>query len=500
MAIADRSWRHPSSRSQASARTAALITILGLAAVLRVWGLEAQSLSMDEVYELAVARQSPGAIITTPDGLPPLYHLLLHWWTPWFGGDASARWLSVTVGVLTVAALYKLGTQVAGTTVGMVGAALLAIAPIHVYYSQEARAYGLSFLWAVLAVWLFLRARDSDATREWVGFAVVCSLGLYTHYYFSLLLPGFLLAVLLERRPRRPARRMLLTYAILALASLPWLWLALSDLSAQRAEPVPPPFRLASLGYTFFTFLAGYSIGPSLRELHTLSPGLAVRQVLPWALPLGLAAAYLGYLPLTDCDWRRRALRLLTVVAVPLALCGLLGMLLTVGYRVRYVSWAAAPLFTLFAMGVMRGWGKWQTSVATAVLVGVSLIAIYRRHAEPQYMTEDSRGAAGWIAANVGPSDPIFVSANYMAGPLTYYLGHRRELRALPHVIGPADLAANLSAIQATVAPGRPFWLVYSRPFHGDPKGSLLQVLRDRARLGLRRSLSGIELYEGRGF
>lgn len=483
------------------AQRGALAALLIVALVLRVWGLQAQSFTMDEVSELAIAKQSLAAIIITPDGFPPLYHLLLHWWLPAFGGDSSARWLSVVCGLATVWAMWRLGRQIGGAAVGLIAAALLATSPIHVYYSQEARAYPLFFMWAVIAIWLFFQARSSDSPRDWTWFGAASVLGLYTHYYFSLLLLALVLTVPLEEPDRHSIKRMVLTYTALALLAVPWAWLACQDLRVQVSQPdLLPTLDLGSLAYTFVTFLGGYSVGPSLRELHDADAAHAALEVLPWAAPLGLASFYLGYRALTDRNQWRSALRLILISAVPLALCGMLGTLLAVGYRVRYVSWGAAPFLALLSLGVVRGWGRWATVTATGVLAVLSLVSIFRRQSEPRYMNEDSRAAAQWLTSNADQSGPVFVTAGYMVGPVGYYLGRSRELKALPAVTTPTNLDPALRMIREKTGVGKPFWLVYSRPFHGDPKEILLLDLQKRAQLSLRANLPGIELYQGQGF
>jgi hypothetical protein len=294
---------------------------------------------------------------------------------------------------------------------------------------------------------------------------------------------------------------MVFTYAALALLALPWAWLARQDLRVQVTQPdLLPTLDLGSLAYTLVTFLGGYSVGPSLRELHDTDATRAALEVLPWAVPLGLASVYLGYRALTDRDQWRSALQLLVLIAVPLALCGILGALLAVGYRVRYVSWSAAPFLALLSVGVVRGRGRWATVTATGVLAILSLAAIFRRHSEPRYMNEDSQAAAQWLTSNTGQSGPVFVTAAYMAGPVGYYLGRSRELQALPVVTTPTNLDPALRMIREKTGVGKPFWLVYSRPFHGDPKGILLLDLKRRAQLSLRANLAGIELYQGQGF
>ncbi len=55
-----------------------MVLILLIAVGLRVWGLQGQSLTMDEVAEIEIAKGSLGEILLAKDGFPPLYHVLLN--------------------------------------------------------------------------------------------------------------------------------------------------------------------------------------------------------------------------------------------------------------------------------------------------------------------------------------------------------------------------------------------------------------------------------------
>ena len=59
---------------------------------------------------------------------------------------------------LTVPVAWAIGRQLAGRRVALIGAALVAVNPLFVWYSQEARAYGLFVLIAALAMLCFVRA------------------------------------------------------------------------------------------------------------------------------------------------------------------------------------------------------------------------------------------------------------------------------------------------------------------------------------------------------
>lgn len=119
-----------------------VVVVLALAMGVRVWGLQAQSLSMDEVFELRLAAQPVDAIVTSGDGFPPLYHLVAHWWLR-LADAGSLRYLSVVLGLLTIVAIRQLGRLSGGERVGTLSALFLAISPLHIWFSQEARAYVL---------------------------------------------------------------------------------------------------------------------------------------------------------------------------------------------------------------------------------------------------------------------------------------------------------------------------------------------------------------------
>ena len=90
------------------------------------------------------------AALTAQDIHPPLYYALLHGWTAILGtGPAALRLLSVVVGVLTIPLLYLVARRMFTRRVALLATFLLTISPLHVYYSQEVRMYGLVALLSV---------------------------------------------------------------------------------------------------------------------------------------------------------------------------------------------------------------------------------------------------------------------------------------------------------------------------------------------------------------
>ena len=480
---------------------ATLWIALLLALVVRSWGIGVQSFSMDEMTEFAAVQQGLGAVVTAADGFPPLYAVLLHWWLEIAGTPEAARWLSVLIGVLAIPVIYRLGAILGGPRVGELSALLLAISPIHIWYSQEARAYGLFFLLALAALWRYEVARSTDRTADWVWYAAAMIAGLYTHYYFAFVILAIAVAELVPaRRPSR-IRRWLQVHVATIPFVLPLLLLMGNDLKAQvEWIATERSLDLSTLGYTLFTYLSGFSLGPSLRELHTARLQEAVRHALPWVLPAALATAYLLLEGWRWKEGRSAWYRVATWMAVTILAAGAMSAAFDLGYRVRYVAWCAGLLVILLAMGVVGGRRRWATGTALGIIVLVSLAATLNRHTVGRYMNEDARGAARMIASLPETGAPVFVVSGYMAGPIDYYLRGARRLTPLSNAETRVSPDPALEIIRETVGAGKTFWFLYSRPFDGDPQGRLYQALERQARLQLTGEVPGIRFYRGTGW
>src|SRR5688572_20905667 len=90
---------------------ALLALIVGCAAYLRVEGLDRDSVWHDEAHSAQMARRSSIAAIRSSaleDNNPPLYYLVLRWWTRAVGDDreVSLRMPSALLGILGVIAIF----------------------------------------------------------------------------------------------------------------------------------------------------------------------------------------------------------------------------------------------------------------------------------------------------------------------------------------------------------------------------------------------------------
>lgn len=478
----------------------ALASIVLLAAVVRLAQLNAQSLSMDEARDIEIARGGVASLRTSEDRFPPLYHLLLGVWLDAIPADPTGRGFSVLCGVLTVLAVGGLGRELGRSAAGLWAAAIAALSPIMAWYSLEARAYALYLLVAAVALWQFAAAMKNDAPRHWTAFAIACIAGAYVHYYFGLLIALAGLTFLASARLRPSAVRGLLTFGVIAAGTLPSLWLLKNDLDQPWGYARTSEFSLAALGYTYFSYLSGYTLGPSLRELHSLSGQEAAMRAAPWLAALGTSTAILIWQALSDASahLRQRYAACLAVFCLaPAAIIGMVSELAAFGYNVRHAVWAVVPLMVLLAMGAAHGRPRWLSASAVAVLLACFAAALSFRLYDENHRVEDARAVATYIAAQDAQA-PTFVLSGYMRLPLAAYLGSDRQPIALPDAGSDENseqLAINL--VRQIVSPGQRFWLAYTREFHGDPQGVQLAALKSAFELKQVAAFAGFRLFQG---
>ena len=121
----------------------ALLAVVALGAMLRLWAIGAEPLWLDEAFSVWVAAHNmPDLVrfVASVDHHPPLYYLLLHGWQRTFGdAQATVRLLSALLGVAAIPLFYFGGRILVGRRAAWIAALLLAVSPFHVRYGQEAR-------------------------------------------------------------------------------------------------------------------------------------------------------------------------------------------------------------------------------------------------------------------------------------------------------------------------------------------------------------------------
>ena len=186
------------------------IIVLLVAALVRFWRLDYHSIWLDEAISLRWARSDVSYIwaSTFPlvkDKHPPVYYLLLHFWSGFldlFGlgrADAALRSLGSLLGVLTVLGILLLAGRLSGRAAGLLAGLLVAVSPVLVWYSQELRMFQPATAALVWAAYCLLRGwqggRWSTRLGWWIGFVVAMELALYSYLFSAFMLPAAALAL-----------------------------------------------------------------------------------------------------------------------------------------------------------------------------------------------------------------------------------------------------------------------------------------------------------------
>lgn len=243
-----------------------------------------------------------------------------------------ARWVAAAFGIATIAVTGLLARQFLGRVSALGAALLLAVAPLHVEFSQIARTDAQHTFLLTLFAWLCCRAAATGRLAHY-GFAgAVLGLAVSCKYPSVVAAIGLITAFVVDRRSARadaPAAWQpiaIATAACVAAAFIgsPYMFLDFG----QVLKDVAGEARTTHLGATspgFLPSLAGYlgvltlgSFGPA--SVVALVAGAWVLASRRLALPvLALAGGYLLFISSLNLHWTRWVIPVLPLFCVLLA-------------------------------------------------------------------------------------------------------------------------------------------------------------------------------------
>jgi mannosyltransferase len=184
-----------------------VLAITAAAAALRFATITSQSYWFDEATTAHDMQLSFGAMlhaVRVGESTPPLYYALAWVWAKLFGtGEAGLRSLSAVIGTAAIPITYLCGRELTSRGAGYVAAALAAVSPWMIWYSQEARAYMLLAALCGVSLLFFAKALRDPSRRNLTWWAVSSSLALLTHYFAGFAVAPEALWLLVRIRTRR---------------------------------------------------------------------------------------------------------------------------------------------------------------------------------------------------------------------------------------------------------------------------------------------------------
>jgi mannosyltransferase len=206
-----------------------------LAAALRLPFLAHQSLWLDEVYTREIVREASLSDlwnhIEATESTPPLFYVLE--WLAHARSTVALRLLPAVALIGAVPVAYLAFRRLVGGRAALAGAAILAVNPMLVFYSTDARGYGLFVLSALLSVWAFSMLLEDASRRRFGLWALACVVCVWTHY-FGIFVVAAEVVTLLVVRPRLRLATVGWT-ALLGVCLLPLVPLVTSQSGDERA-------------------------------------------------------------------------------------------------------------------------------------------------------------------------------------------------------------------------------------------------------------------------
>ena len=413
--------------------------IVAAALCLRLYRIAGQDLWLDEAvsWDMATTPKLLPALLISNS--PPFYYLLLRAWVGLAGeSEAALRLLSAMAGTLFVAVVLWTGREIFDTRVALWSGGAAALLPLHIYYSQEARAYAMLVFFLLLTHVLVWRALRRDTWLRWALVTASALLALYTHYFAIFgLLPG---AFLLWLWPGR-AHRWRYAAAMLAsgLCFLPWVvWsFGLTPRSyagvdwIRRTWENTPPWLAIPRSLEFFGLggQAGLCL-IFLKQFTSMDFPLGLR--LLGLLMLGLLGLWVA-VPWGDQNLgvpglRERKAWLGLLLFLPLGTLWLLSLFKPFYAVGRYdlVGFAGYPLLLGLALGKAQRVKTLGTVLAPIMAlllllpIGSKLFRYYQ--APPFDLGPDARATAQVLDAGVA-NGGIVVFTHQRGLPVLYYLG-----------------------------------------------------------------------------
>lgn len=390
--------------------------ILTIGLILRLISIN-QSLWLDEAINvLATQNFSLLGMITEyakADFHPPLFFIILWLWTKIFGiGEIAVRIPSIIFGVLTLYVVYLIGNKLYSRTLGLLSALLLAINPLHIYYSQEARMYAFAALAVSLNVLLLLKV----VKKEKISLIILIIsnlLVLLSDYVAYFIFPAQLIFLLILKQ-KEIFRKWINALLIAGIAGIWWIPIFLNQLNVGLVASSSLPtwklvvggFELKSIPLTYVKFIIGrISYPDKLIYAIILLPVGTLFLFLIWR-----GIKYIG-------DFKRNLL--IVWVAVPIILATVISIVVPI-YSYFRLLFVLPPFIILVSLGILSFRSKFKYALLVVVFI-IQLFSAFVYLFNPAYQRDDWKGMVDFLKAKAGVT-VLFESSGTLP-PFDYYSG-----------------------------------------------------------------------------
>jgi hypothetical protein len=418
-----------------------VIFLLGI--TLRLLRLNWQPLWWDEGYSIYFATEPLTTMLslTARDIHPPFYYALLHFWLQLTNstGPVAARLLSVLIGIATMPVMTWATQTLLPTRrwLPLITTLLFAISPMHLFYSQEVRMYGLALLLTLCAstfLWKIQQALEQGDKpyRPTAAYILTAALALLTLYYTGfILLAHQLWTLYLFRKQWRKYRWFLAAALLVLLIQLPWWLYALPKLFAYVADKVTSDQDLPLpiwdyLWRHWLAFFAGH-IPTTLPWLEVARRVISALILIPLLLSTRMAKLR------SECPQHNR---LLWIILPPLLMAFLVNLRLPFfpegGERLLLQILPYILLLSVLLIGkISDGYPRFAAIALSLPLLSASIGTIIF-FSTPRYVEHDYRPIIDHVVEHSRPNDTILALFPWQVGYWRAYSPHTPDGGLLP--------------------------------------------------------------------
>lgn len=217
--------------------------IIGLGAALRIIDLGTEGYELDEVDTALIAQGNIQKIISDPEGRPPVYLFLAHFWMDtWGSSEEATRFSSALAGIISIGLMIMVGCELFGKMVGLISGFFMSVSEFQIFYSQEFRYYALFVLLTLVSYYFFIKALKGGKPGNIILYIVATIFLLYVQTIGIFVLAAQVLYILLQWRQYRDSLvRWFSGFVIIALAFIPGLIAFMKAAGSELLDWLPAP-------------------------------------------------------------------------------------------------------------------------------------------------------------------------------------------------------------------------------------------------------------------
>lgn len=446
----------------------AFVLIFGI--ILRLIFLNSHDFWFDENFSLYIAGLPTLQLLAQigADNTPPLYYLLLKIFMQFSLSEYWLRGLSLISGIASIFLVYLIFEK-KGKQITLLSTLFYALSPLMIYFSVETRMYQLLSLETLGFVFLFQKLLEKYTLKHIIILIFLGIIGVYTHYYFILIIIFSLIYILLKR-PRQ-FKVWLLSFILIFISFLPWLIIYI------KSSPHPGCWCFGPLTGIIATFISFSLNGVGFvtqREFLNINP---IEKFLFVLVSLVVFILFLvGILKVKkDLYYILLLLGSILLLAIISIFKSLFSPRALLIFSPFFYFFAANGLYLLTKKSFIK------SSIAIIVLFGIVLLISLTN---PKLKGEPLKFQASYIEENFKQGDVIAHTSLYTFYSYKYYLqkdAYNYLIIQPEPSLNSVLLVKNYYQPLSNITPGnKRLWLVFNTEWTSQPFASKLKTQLSR--------------------